>query len=214
MMRVFALSLVAILLLGAGSRALTPDSLASQDVPRFARIEIVLLSSPGINDHQSNWEINYELRIANEATLWETWQERKVKGGGEQRVGDLVKNGVIKKSIRSPEDRKVLFEVPLGPEIRKRLRSQPPDLIDLTREKTTPASIKVYREQETKSESFQFYSVITIYDGRLKKTLLIPASFSWPVAKYPRAQFQITVEINSDSSYRVNTSLPSKNQQN
>jgi hypothetical protein len=212
MIRAFSLSLAAILFLAPGSLALTldADSLTSQEVPKAARIEIVLLNAPGSNNHQSNWEISYEFRIANDSMLWEAWQERKVKGGREQRVGDLIKNGVVKKNIRSPEDRKLTFEIPLSPEIRKRLSNQPRGSITPTSEKTTPANIMLSREQEMKSQSFQFYSVINIYDGKLKKTLVIPASFSWPVAKYPQAQFQIKVEINSDSSYSVNTTLPLK----
>jgi hypothetical protein len=183
---------------------------ASQDIPKTATVEINLLNAPGINEAGSRWEIAYEFRIASDATLWEAWRLGKAKAESKARVGELVKEGVVKKTLRSPENRKVLLQIPLSIQIQERLRNQPRDLVKITPGKMSPEEIKLSREQEMKSQAFLLYSTLNIYDAKLKRTLIIPASFTWSFASYPEARFEIKLEINSDGSYSVNSSLPTK----
>jgi hypothetical protein len=212
MIRLLSLSLAATLSFAAGSM---PAKLGvglpvSQEIPKTATVEIVLLRAPGISDEGSRWEIAYEFRIADQATRWQAWKQRKLKTGSGERVGELIKEGVVKKTLRSQENRKVLFRIPLSPEIQERLRNHPRDWVKITPGKITPEDIKLSREQEMKAQAFLFYSVINIYDAKLKKTIMISYPQSWDFGSYPQARFEIKVEINSDGSYRVNSSLPTK----
>lgn len=212
MIRLLSLSLATIVFLVAGnvSGNLRAGLPIPQEVPKTATVEIILLRAPGINHKGSRWEIAYEFRIANQITLWEAWKQRKLKGAGEERVGELIKEGTIKKTFRSSENQKVLFHIPLSPEIQERLRNQPRDLVKITPGNITPEDIKHSREQETKTQIFLFYPVINIYDAKLKKNIIIPASRTWGFGGYPQARFEIRVEINDDGSYSVNSSLPTK----
>lgn len=189
------------------SQELKSGQLPSQEVPKVATVEIVLLTAPGINDEGSKWEIAYEFRIANEGALWEARKQEKSQGT-EARVGELIKEGDVKKNLRSPENRKLVFQIPLSPEIQERLRSEPKDRVKLTPGAITPEIIKLSREQEIKSQVFTFYSVINIYDARLKKNIIIPVPQEWDFANYPDARFGFKIEINDDGSYRWKTTLP------
>lgn len=209
MKRVVSLSLATVLFLTAGS---APDNLrarmpASQEIPKAATVKVIL-KTPGINDEGSRWEIAYEFRIANEITLWEAWKQRKSNGGPEQRVGELIKEGVFRESLRSPENRQAVFQIPLSPEIQGRLRNQPRERFQTTPGKITPEEIKLLKEQEIKSQNFLFYSTLNIYDAKLKRNFIIPASRTWRFEDNPDAQFEIKVEVHDDGSYSV-TSPPS-----
>jgi hypothetical protein len=182
----------------------------SQDVPKTATVEIVLLDAPGINEEESRWEITYEFRIANTLTLWEAWKQRQLNGGSEQRLGELIKQGSVKKPLRIPENRRIVLQIPLSLEIRERLRAQPREPLKITPGKITAEDIKLSREQEIKSQNFMFYSVVSVYDAKLKKNVLISASRTWNFAEYRDAKFKITLEIHEDGSYSTKSSLPTK----
>ena len=181
--------------------------LPSQQVPKSATIEIVLLKAPGIDDEGSRWEIAYEFRLSNEAAIFEAHKQEKSQGA-EVRVGELIKEADGKKSLRPPENHKFVFEIPFSPEIQERLRTQPKDMVKPPPGAITPEVIKQLREQEMKSQVLLFYSVINIYDARLKKNIMIPIPTSWTLAKYPNARFEIRIEVNSDGSYSWNRSSP------
>ena len=186
----------------------------SQDVPKTATVEIVLLVAPGINEEESRWEITYELRIANQLTLWEAWKQRQLNGQSEQRLGELIKQGSVKKMLRTAENRRVVLQIPLSSEIRERLRAQPREPLKITPGKITSEDIKLSREQEIKSQNFLFYSVVSVYDAKLKKNVLISASRTWNFEEYRQAKFKITLEINEDGSYTTKSSLPTKTRSN
>jgi hypothetical protein len=176
---------------------------ASQEVPKTATIKVVLLNAPGINDEGSRWEIAYELRLANEITLWKAWKQRQVNGGSELRVGDFIKEGVFRRSLQSPKNREAIFHIPLSPDIQEKLRNQPMERVRDSQSQRTPEEIKQLKEQEIKSQVFMFYEVIKIEDAKLKKNFIIPASRSWAFGDHPDAQFEIKVEINSDGGYNI-----------
>lgn len=212
MIKILSLSLTAILFLAVGSvpGKLRASMKAAQEVPKAATIKVVLVNAPGINDEESKWEIAYEFRLANEITLWKAWKQRQTNGGSEQRVGDLIKEGVFRESLRSPKNREALFHIPLSPEIQEKLRDQPRERVKDSQGQRTPEEIKQLKEQEIKSQVFMFYEVINIYDARLKKNFMIPASRSWSFDGNPDAQFEIKIEINSDGSYSIKSSVPTK----
>lgn len=183
----------------------------SQEVPKSATVEIVLLSAPGIDDEGSKWEIAYEFRIINEAANEAAFFEARKQGkpqGTEVRVGELIKEADVKKPLRSPENHKFVFQIPFSPEIQERLRSQPKERVKIAPGPITPETIKPSREQEIKFQIFKFYSVINIYDARLKKNIIIPVPQEWDFANYPDARFGFTIEINDDGSYCWKTTLP------
>jgi len=212
MTRLLSFILAAILFLAVASEPATVAAglPISQEVPKTATVEIVLVNAPGINDEASNWEIAYEFRIADLTTLWQVWKQKQMGAAGDDRVGQLIKEGSVKKAFRSPDDRKMLFQIPLGPEIQEKLRNQPRDQVNFTPGKPTAEEIRLSREYELRTQSFLFHSVISFYDAKLKKNLMIPARFHWPCGSYPQARFEIKIAINNDGSYSVNTSLPTK----
>lgn len=212
MIRLVSLSLATTLFFAAGSVSGKPGTALpiSQEIPKMAVVEITLLRAPGINDGGSRWEIAYEFRIASEAALWEAGKQGKFKAGSEERVGELIKGGGVKKMFRSPDNRRVVFQIPFGSEIQERLRNQPRDRVKIRPGRISPEDIKLSKEQEMRAQAFLFYSVIEIYDAKLKKTIMIPASRTWDFDTYPQARFEIKVEINNDGSYSVNSSLPTK----
>ncbi|MBA2732236.1 MAG: hypothetical protein H0U54_05035 [Acidobacteria bacterium] len=212
MIKILSLSLTAILFLAASS---TPSNQrvrvpVSQEIPKAATVEIVLVNAPGINDEGSKWEITYEFRIINQAAEWQAWKQGKFKAGSGERVGELIKEGTVKETLRSPANRKVVLKIPFSPKILERLRNQPRERIKTTPGQITPEEIKLLKEQETEFQVFLFYPVINIYDAKLKKNFIIPASRTWAFEEYPQARFEMTVEINDDGTYRVKSSWPPK----
>jgi hypothetical protein len=210
MIRLLSLSLVGILFLAAAGAPTNPRASArtSQVIPRAATVKIVLLKAPGINDEGSRWEIAYELRIANEATLWNS--RKDLKAGSEKRVGELIKGDAVKKQLQRPANRVIVFKIPFSSQIQDGLRNQPRDRVKITPGEMTPEDIKLLKEQEIKSQVFMFYPVLNIYDAKLKKNFIISYPQTWSFDDYPQARFEIKVEINNDGSYRVNTSLPTR----
>jgi hypothetical protein len=203
MIRAFLLSLTAILFIASGSASGKLST--SEEIPTAATVEIVLQAS-GLNDKGSQWEIAYELRIINQAADWEAWKQGKFKAGSQERVGELLKAGSVRETLRSQAGRQVVLKIPFSPEIRKRLRNQPRESFKITPGRITPEEIKLLKEQEMRSQIFLFYSVINIYNAKLKKN--IPVSRTWTFADYPDARFEIKVQINDDGSYTVKSALP------
>jgi hypothetical protein len=196
------------LVLGSLPRMVVADQGSPREVPRSATVEILLLKAPGLNVTGSKWEIAYEFRITNEASLWT--EREKFKGTSEERVGDLLKQATVKNSLESPKGQKLIFEIPFTAETLERLRNQPKDRIHMTAATMTPENIKLNEEQELKCQIFLFYSVISVYDAKLKKTLTMPVSRIWDFAIFPEARFEVKIEINDNGSYNVNSSWPKK----
>jgi hypothetical protein len=177
-------------------------------IPTAATIEIVLLTAPGIDDEGSKWEIAYELRIINEGANEAAYFEARKQGKPEVRVGELIKEADVRKPLRPPENHKFVFEIPLSPEIQERLRNQPREHLQIAPGPITPESYKASREQDALFQIFKFYSVINVYDARLKKNILIPVDQNWSFAKYPNARFGFKIEIDSDGGASWKTSQP------
>jgi hypothetical protein len=189
-----------------------PQKLKSQPpapkIPTAATIEIVLLTAPGINDEGSKWEIAYELRIINEAANEAAFFAARKQGKPEGRVGELIKEADIRKPLRPPENHKFVFEIPLSPEIQARLRNQPREHLKIAPGPITPESYNASKEQDTLFQIFKFYSVINLYDARLKKNILIPVDQAWSFAKYSDARFGFKIEIDSDGGASWKTTQP------
>jgi len=66
--------------------------------------------------------------------------------------------------------------------------------------------VKLSHEQELKAQSFLFYSVISVYDAKLKKTLTIPVTRIWDFANFAEARFEVKIEINDDGSFSAKSS--------
>jgi hypothetical protein len=212
MVRLFSLSIVCVLLLATyGVRGkLDADLPVSQEIPKTAIVEIILLSAPGINEAGSRWEIAYEFRIATEATLWQAWKQGKFDSGSQEPVGELIKEDTFKELLRSPENRRARFQIPLSTEVQERLRNQPREFVKITPGRVTPEDARLLREYEMKAQVFMFYPTINIYDAKLKKNIMILFPQSWDFHNYPQARFEIKVEIKSDGNYNVDSYLPTR----
>lgn len=213
MIKILSLGIAAILFLAASSVPgnLLASAPASQELPKAATVKIVLVNAPGINDEGSRWEIAYQLRIANQATAWDAWKQKKLAGGSNERIGELIKEGSARQLLQSPQDRQFVFKIPFSSEIQERLKNQPKDFVKYTPGKITPQEIQLLKEQERKSQIFFFYPIISIYDAKLKKDIIILQPFSWSFSDYPDARFAIKIEIHDDGSYSFKTSLPARN---
>jgi hypothetical protein len=182
--------------------------LPAREVPKLATIEVVLLTAPGIDDEGSKWEIAYEFRITNEAANEAAFFAARRQGKPEGRVGELIKDADVRKPLRSADNHKFVFEIPLSPEIQARLRNQPREHLKIAPGPITLESYQVSKEQAAQFQIFKFYSVIIIYDARLKKNILIPVDQEWTFAKYPDARFGFKIEIDSDGGASWKTNRP------
>lgn len=72
----------------------------------------------------------------------------------------------------------------------------------------TPEKYKVLREEDAKFQLFMFYSVINIYDAKLKKNFVLPIDQSWSFIKYPDLRLGFTIEIDSDGAYGFRRTRP------
>jgi hypothetical protein len=176
------------------SRAPAPvaatNSRVSPKVPRAATVTIRLLKAPGLNLPGSKWELAYELRMLPESSLW---QERgKLKEGSTERAGDLIKKASLAKSLASLTGQTLLLEIPFDVPTLEKLKNQPED--------------RLAPGQDAKSQIFVFYSVISVHDGRLKKTLTIPVTRIWDFANFPDARFEVNIEINDNEGVNVRSS--------
>jgi hypothetical protein len=212
MMKLLSLSIVGLLLLVAVSARGNLDAglAVSQEIPKTATVEIILLTAPGIDNVESHWEIAYEFRIATEAMLWQAWKQGNLRSGNQERVGELIKEDTFKEMLRSPENRKAIFRIPLSAEIQGRLRNQPRAPFKIASGQITPEVVKLSREYEMKAQVFAFYPTINIYDAKLKKNIIIFYPQTWDFYNYPQARFEIKVEINGDGTYNVYSSLPTR----
>jgi len=181
---------------------------SSDAVPKSVNIELVLLKAPGLIMSGSSWEIAYQFRITNALSMWT--ERDKFRGASQERGGDLIKEGDVKKMLQTRDNQNVVFQIPLSPEIQQRLKDQPRELSKLTSGSQTPEQIRLLREQERSSQVFLFYSVVSIRDAKLGKTFTIPVNRVWDFVDYPEAKFQIRIEINNDGSYRVDSQDPKK----
>jgi hypothetical protein len=203
MARTLSFMIIAVLALAGIGVSQTPEKgpEAREKVPTSSAVEVTLVHAPGINDEGSLWEINYEFRIASDASVWDA---HKRKDGSEALVGDLLKEGSCKQTLRSTTNRRVILTVPLAAEMQERLRSQPSPgeaaKTNLTAEES--------RKLEERSQSFRFRLVAEVYDAKLRKSVLISQAFLWPFAGYPEARFEIKIQINAEGGYRIDASRP------
>jgi hypothetical protein len=172
------------------SPAAVTNSRALQNVPRSATVTLRLLKAPGLNLPGSKWEIAYELRMLPESRLF---QERaKLNESSTEHAGDLIKKATLAKSLASSIGQTLLLEIPFDAPTLGKLKNQPAD--------------RLAPGQDAKSQTFVFYSVISIHDARLKKTLTIPVSRIWDFANFPEARFEINIEISDDERIDVRSS--------
>ena len=178
------------LISGGGSPMLARNSRALQRVPTGATVALRLLKAPGLSLPGSKWEVTYEFRMLPESNLWS--EREKLKEGSTQRAGDLIKKATLAKSLGSTRGQTLLLEIPFPASTVDKLKNQPKD--------------RLAPGQDVKSQIFLFYSIISVHDARLKKTLTIPVTRIWDFANFLDARFEIRIEINDDGSYTVNSS--------
>jgi hypothetical protein len=170
--------------------------------PASVTVEIVLADAPGINVDDSRWEINYELSMVTHELLIAS-----IKGKEEEPRGDLIKQGSFKSSLKSIENRKVSLTIPLDEEMQNRLRNQPPT--------PNPATLTAQqsRDYEKVAQNFAFRAVVEIYDGRLRKNVIVPVHGMWGYETFPDARFPIQIKIKAEDTFEVAYPKPPKNGQ-
>lgn len=179
----FAISQAIALAVATSSRALP-------EVPRSAIVTIRLLKAPGLNLPGSKWEIAYEFRMLPESRLFE--ERKKLNGNTPEHAGDLIKRGTTAKPLTSSIGQTLLLEIPFDAPTLDKLKNQPKD--------------RLAPGEDAKSQIFVFYSVVSVHDARLKKTLTIPVTRIWDFANFPDAQFEVNIEITDDETINVKSS--------
>lgn len=166
---------------------------STKKIPKEATVFIEFLDLPGIKNTNSKWEMSYELRVIDRKNLFEATKSGKLKSmeiDGEK-VGDIVAKGSFKKQNLSQEaNRKVSLTIPFDENIREKLESQ----------SQTP-------------HQFLFYASALVFDGKLKKNIVVPLSWVWDYELYPDAKFGMSFKIEDDptgNAYSRNTFLPAK----
>jgi hypothetical protein len=86
----------------------------------------------------------------------------------------------------------MLLEIPFDTATLDKLKNQPAD--------------RLAPGHETEAQTFVFYSIISVHDSKLKKTLTIPVSRTWDFANFPEARFEINIEISDDERVDVRSS--------
>jgi hypothetical protein len=166
------------------------DSRALQKVPKSGIVSVHLLKAPGLNLPGSKWEIAYELRMLPESRLFK--EQRKLNDSSTEHAGDLIKKGALAKTLESSIGQKMLLEIPFDATTLDKLKNQPAD--------------RLAPGQDTKAQTFVFYSIISVHDSKLKKTLIIPMCRTWDFANFPEARFEINIEISDDERVDVRSS--------
>lgn len=179
-----------LLILFADLSQLTAHGRLSQPVPRSAMVTVRLLKAPGLNLPGSKWEIAYEFRIMPESLLWS--ERGKLNDSSTEHAGELIKKASMEKSLETSVSQTLSLQIPFDTNTLSKLRNQPAD--------------RLAPGHETKSQIFVFYAVVSVHDSKLKKTVILPISRIWDYANFPDARFEVTVEINDDSSYYIRSS--------
>jgi hypothetical protein len=187
----FATILFVLFLTSLGTLAVSgTDSRSLRKVPRSGIVSLHLMKAPGLNLPGSKWEIAYELRMLPESRLF---QERaKLADGSTEHAGNLIKRGTLEKSLSTSIGQTMLLEIPFDAATLDKLKNQPAD--------------RLAPGQDTKAQTFVFYSIISVHDAKLKKSLTIPVSRTWDFANFPEARFEINLEISDDESVSVKSS--------
>jgi hypothetical protein len=163
--------------------------------PQEATIVVDFLDLPGRENEKSSWEVSYELRIIDEKSFVEAANAGKLKQMAidEEKSGDFIaKNSFKKMNLSQAENRQVILKIPLDEKTRGKLKSA-----------------------QKLGQVFLFYSSALIFDGRLKKNIIIPLSWIWRYEVYPDARFGMELKIEESMSddgysYSRKTFLPEK----
>jgi hypothetical protein len=185
------------MLLSAFACAAQSGNPRRQPVPTSATIEIALVAAPGITAYESHWQAAYEIGIASDAAIWDAHKRTE---SANLQVGEIIKQGSFNESLRKPAHRRVVLKFSFSPEIQARLKDQSPGSANPNM--TTAQS----RELETRRQNLMFRSVVEIYDGKLKKNIIVPISTSRSLFNFPGDPLQITIQIGAAGDYIWNSS--------
>jgi hypothetical protein len=166
------------------------ESRASQRVPGSATVTVHLLKAPGLNHPGSRWEIAYELRMLPESRLFE--ERAKLNESSTEHAGNLIGKATIARSLQSAKGQTLLLNVPFDALTLDKLKNQPRD--------------RLATGADARAQTFVFYSVVSVHDAKLKKTLTIPVSRTWDFANFPDARFEINIAISDDERIDVRSS--------
>jgi len=175
------------------------QSITKRNIPAIiskeATIVLNFLDLPGRANEKSSWEVSYELRIIDRKSSIEAAKAGKLKQMSiqEEKVGDFIAKGSFRKeNISQATNRKVVLKIPLDEKIREKLKNA-----------------------QKLRQSFLFYGLAIVFDGKLKKNIFVPLSWVWQYEVYPDAKFGMDFKIEQDTSeggysYSRTTFLPEK----
>lgn len=162
-------------------------------VSKDATIIINFLDLPGVENDKSSWEVAYELRIIDGNSLVNATKTEKLKEMSieEEKVGDFIGKGSFRKeNLSQIVNRRVVLQIPFDEKIQEKLKN-----------------VGNLRQE------FLFYGSAIVFDGKLKKNIIVPLGWVWRYEIYPDAKFgmEFSVETNENGySYSRKTFLPDK----
>jgi hypothetical protein len=168
---------------------------AAVTVPKEATIVVNFLDLPGKENEKSSWEVSYELRIIDEKSYLEAVKMGKLKQMSldEEKSGDFIAKSSFRKiNLSQAGNRQVILKIPFDEKMQEKLKAT----------------------QKLK-QVFLFYSSAIVFDGKLKKNIIIPLSWIWRYEIYPDAKFGMELKIEENTSedgysYSRKTFLPEK----
>jgi hypothetical protein len=207
-MKRLVLTYMAILVLATAALAQTAGKNA-KTIPNQVKIIFNLLELPGMANEMSNWELTFELRLINQSTEFDAIRAGKLrKMQTEDRLGELVyKNSFSKKMLIRPENRKLVFDIPLDQTTQRKLLNQPVEQSNQLPSVMTSEAIKKAKEREENSQVFLLYADAIVYDAGSKTTKLVPLSRILDFRNYPELTFTIGLIVR-DAGYEVVINTP------
>lgn len=179
------------------SQKTTPEQskILTEKTPKEALIVINFLDLPGKKNLKSKWEFSYQLRIIDgkssvEATKAGRLSSMTIEG---DKLGDLIDKGSFSKiNLSQSKNRQVFLKIPLDEKTREKLKNN-----------------------ENLRQDFLFYGSALVYDGKLKKNIVVPLSWVWNYEIYADAKFGMEFKIQEtegedDYSYSTGTFTPKK----
>lgn len=173
----------------------TTENSAHFNISKEATIAINFLNLPGKENAKSTWEVSYELRIIDGKSHFEASKSGKLKQMSieNEKIGELILKGAFKKTnLSKQKNRQEILTIAFDEQIQAKLR-----------------------DTQKLKQTFLFYCSAIIYDGKLKKNIIIPLGWIWRYENYPDAKFGMEFSIEESSgesgySYNRKTFVPEK----
>jgi len=161
---------------GDGSTTTAPSKL-----PKEVSLVLEVTESPGLADHKSFWEGDYEIRIAD----WSSVVAATKSGDDTRRLGKVLVRSSFAPRAFSQKNAPVRISIPVSNELLNRLA------------------------QQTKiPQAFLLSSTLQIYDAKLNQNLAFDLNRVWRSEHFPEGEAKIAITVKPDGGYSTWGPIP------